>query len=179
MNCVICGHKSHTEFEWDITGSIEVWVCFRCGWRGPIVSDNRISLGGEPMPTIKGICLGCGRERALLAKGKCYSCNGYGKKKKVEETISVEPLEQPIEEKEIIVDKEPTQTIKEIDKEESNNRDDFKLDLIFTERDSDLLMKLRNNAEKNRRTLENEILFILDNCVYEIKGVVHDKEKEN
>jgi len=33
------------------------------------------------MPSKRGICAGCGKERTLLAHGKCWKCNGYGQKK--------------------------------------------------------------------------------------------------
>ena len=33
------------------------------------------------MPSKKGICMNCGKERSLPANDKCWKCNGYGQKK--------------------------------------------------------------------------------------------------
>lgn len=56
------------------------------------------------MPSKKGICAGCGKERTLLAHEKCFSCNGYGENKKkasgggkVEKKAPSVPAEMPPE----------------------------------------------------------------------------------
>ncbi len=48
------------------------------------------------MPSKKGICMNCGKERSLPANDKCWKCNGYGQKasgggRKVEKKAKEQP----------------------------------------------------------------------------------------
>jgi hypothetical protein len=50
------------------------------------------------MPSKKGICMNCGKERSLPANDKCWKCNGYGQQKKSgEKKQKPVPAEMPPE----------------------------------------------------------------------------------
>lgn len=63
------------------------------------------------MPSKKGICMNCGKERSLPANDKCWKCNGYGQKKesggghKVEKKQKPVPAEMPPEKVKILKSK--------------------------------------------------------------------------
>lgn len=48
------------------------------------------------MPSKKGICMNCGKERSLPANDKCWKCNGYGQKKESGGGHKVEKKQKPV-----------------------------------------------------------------------------------
>jgi hypothetical protein len=105
-------------------------------------SHNDVDFSGlkqsKPEPVL---CVKCKGEKKIAAKGLCWSC--YEKQKT---SSNKSPDIQPIKEQ-----KKPDQTIT-----------DFLVKIEFKDQDIDLYNQIQKEAEFNRRSIENQILWMID-----------------
>ena len=182
MICDRCNSLCFMEEERTLRGVIFSPACYSCGWRGPVMIDNRIKKG-EFVMAKKGTCINpsCKKENTqLVAKGLCYTCymkqKGPSKPKNCKSHSAVKHIEiQPKQKTTVFLSDGDKSSIIEVPrivttaeiKEQLENKVESKSSinqilLTFEPRDSSLLGILKKNAETNRRTIENEIMFILD-----------------
>jgi len=181
MFCDRCGGRCHIEEEFTRIGSVFTLACFECGWRGPIIKDDRVLLnkqGVRDMPTKKGDCVGenCGKKNvSILAKGLCWICYSKIPHKTIK---SKDPQRSNGSVKSIPVFVSDGKTSEVVTIQATNTNDvkeilqqhpmkettsDKTITLTFNNFDLQLYNKLTQSSKKNRRTIENELLFIMDN----------------
>ncbi len=108
-----------------------------------------------------GICLECGREKPFVARrlcGKCYAANkksGTLDAKYPAKGLQVDP------EQEVFTPR--LEKVAEVKKKPANTA----VSLEFSHREKDLLSYLEDWAKEQRRSVEDQILYILENMVFE------------
>ena len=119
------------------------------------------------------VCLECQQERPIIGRGLCGTCYNRLKKADLLDTkypLASVPLEKPAE---MIADPDTTTeepllpTVKPAKAhlpETPEEGDGTIVPLHFTARDTDLLAFLRGWATDERRSLDQQILAVLDNA---------------
>lgn len=193
MRCALMGTPVFTTEKCRLYCQSGSKTCLTCSKRPALRTIQQ--LKEETMPSVKGICEGCGKERTLLAKKKCWACNGYGqsKTKKPEAATQKAPLPKGVE---LSPPKIRAKKGNPLEPADTNARNALlqKENITFpgvkglvgagdgptvtfrTDVDNELFNRIAARAKKNRREVGDEILVLaersLDNNVAADGGTI-------
>lgn len=109
----------------------------------------------------KGVCQECGKEKTIIGRGRCFSC--YQKARKIEAMTAVEQPPAVPATNDQTTQRYPLSAVKEAVAEPSIEQGAVMVPLAFVGDDLKLYQALQTLAAKDRRSVDNEILCIIEN----------------